>query len=381
MTAARIPDDDRAARAVWSRLAEPADEAAGAMVAELGPSEALHRVRRGRGDARHPVRERWTSRWERVDPVRERDHHERSGGTIVVPGDPDWPSGLDDLGPARPFCLWVRGAGDLARVSAGSVAVVGARAATGYGVHVAGEIGLGCAAAGHVVVSGAAYGIDGAAHRGALATDGPTVAVLACGIDRAYPAGHAGLLDRIRGRGVVVSEMPPGSAPTRWRFLQRNRLIAAMTTATVVVEAARRSGALGTARRAIDLGRAVGAVPGPVTSAVSVGCHDLLRAGAVCVTGDTDALELVRPIGFPAGPDPEERGADGAVPARSHDGLSPELVRLLDAVPRKAWAEVASVADLGALTPGEALRGLGRLEARGLVERSPHGWRRARSGA
>ena len=158
-----------------------------------------------------------------------------------------------------------------------SVAIVGSRASTAYGEHVAGELGHQLAERGWTVVSGGAFGIDAAAHRGALAAEAPTVAVLACGVDRPYPAAHGALLHRIAETGLLVSEWPPGAAPHRHRFLVRNRLIAALTRGTVVVEAAARSGAQATARRARKLGRQVLVVPGPVTSAMSVG---LPRAAA-----------------------------------------------------------------------------------------------------
>ena len=213
-------------------------------------------------------------------------------------GPPDWTSS-----PPPPPCLWVRGTvglGDLAR----SVAVVGARASTAYGDHVAGELGSGLARRGFLVVSGLAYGIDGTAHRAALGT-GTSLAVVAGGVDRAYPRGHDALMGELVRRGAVVSEVPPGSAPTRSRFLQRNRLIAALTGGTVVVEAAVRSGALSTARAAAALGRPVAAVPGPVTSSSSAGCHVLVREGrAVLVTDAAEVADLVGRIGADAA-DPE----------------------------------------------------------------------------
>jgi DNA processing protein len=171
--------------------------------------------------------------------------------------------------------------------------VVGARAATGYGEHVAMEVAAGLAGRDVVVVSGGAYGIDGMAHRATLASNGSTVAVLAGGIDRLYPSGHEALLTRVSQQGAIVSEVPPGTPPTRWRFLQRNRLIAALSRATIVVEAGYRSGALNTARHSDDLSREVGAVPGPITSAASAGCHRLLRDGmAQCVTSTSEIMHL-----------------------------------------------------------------------------------------
>ena len=216
---------------------------------------------------------------------------------------------------APPVALWVRGPRSAGELSDRAVAVVGARAATGYGTHVAGELGAGLAAAGATVVSGAAIGIDGAAHRGALGVGGATVAVLACGIDRAYPAAHAALLERIAATGLVVSEYPPGSVPARHRFLVRNRLIAALGGGTVVVEAAVRSGAQRTAADTEALGRLVMAVPGAVTSGPSAGCHQLIRDGALLVTGADDVLEAVGRLGVDLAPRP-----GGAGPAHGRPG-------------------------------------------------------------
>ncbi|WP_337248740.1 DNA-processing protein DprA [Leucobacter luti] len=216
----------------------------------------------------------------------------------VLSGDEPWPASLDELpgmgsiGPAVPIMLWVRG--DAALLSSPSVAITGARACTGYGAHVTTEIAAQLAAAGTAVLSGAAYGVDAAAHRAALAEDSPTIAVLAGGLDRPYPAGHAQLIERIAEHGALVSEMPPGLAPTRHRFIMRSRIIAALSRAVVVTEAGMRSGSLGVAQIAHGLGRPVGAVPGPVTSAASAGCHALIQQGtAQLVTSGADALALV----------------------------------------------------------------------------------------
>jgi DNA processing protein len=250
-----------------------------------------------------------------------------------------------------------------------SVSVVGARAATAYGEYVSAGIAAGLADHGVTVVSGAAYGIDGSAHRGALSGGGPTAAVLACGLDRAYPQGHRQLIERMAAEGMVLTEVPPGSAPTRWRFLERNRLIAALSEVTVVVEAAHRSGALGTAGRAGRLSRIVAAVPGPVTSPASAGCHDLLRDGAVCVTDAAEVLELLSAMG-------EQLPLPVEVPTSDHDGLAPADIRLLDALPVGRGAEVTSLARVACLTEAEVWAGLGRLEVRGVARRTGTRWRR-----
>ena len=211
------------------------------------------------------------------------------GICLVCPGDRDWPVQLDDLGGARPYALWVRGTADLQSCCQRAISIVGSRGATAYGTQVAIEIAVSLSGQGWTITSGAAYGIDAAAHRGALAADHATVAVLACGMDCPYPRGHVDLLAGIAARGTVISEYPPGSLPQRHRFLARNRVLTALTAGTVVVEAGLLSGALNAARCARQLGRPVMAIPGPVTSGQSAGCHQLIRDGhATCVTCAAD---------------------------------------------------------------------------------------------
>jgi DNA processing protein len=300
------------ARAYLSRVAEPPAPALAELVAQVGPVEAAARVLDGRVD--EPVALETGARREVHRPAADLDAAAAAGARLVVPEHPEWPAeafaAFDAAGSAQvapPLALWVRGPGRLDELCGHAVAVVGARAATSYGAHVAAELGSGLADRGCTVVSGAAIGIDGAAHRGALGVDGATVAVLACGVDRVYPASHELLLERIAASGLVVSEYPPGGVPGRHRFLVRNRLIAGLAVGTVVVEAGLRSGAQRTASDALSLGRAVMAVPGPVTSAMSVGCHRLVRDGALLVTRSDEVLEAVAPIGahLAGPPDPE----------------------------------------------------------------------------
>lgn len=245
---------------------------------------------------------------------------------MVVPHDRHWPDGFAALGPSEPVLLWARG--DSALLRRPGVAIVGARAATAYGEHVAMEFTAGLAARGVAIISGGAYGIDGMAHRAALASAGDTVAVLAGGVDRLYPSGHDALLTRVIADGLVISEAPCGSAPTKWRFLQRNRLIAALARATVVVEAGHRSGALSTANHALDMGRPVGAVPGAITSAASTGCHRIIRDGfAVCVTSVTEIMQLAFEgdgvLELPADDEAESSSGDDPVHTRVLDALRP----------------------------------------------------------
>jgi DNA processing protein len=290
------------------------------------------------------------------------------GARLLCPGDAEWPPVLDSLGDQRPLCLWVRGATELDLATARAVAVVGSRAATSYGTYVAGELSYGLAQHGWTVVSGGAYGIDGAAHRGALAGDGVTVAVLACGVDVVYPRGHAGLFARIAERGLLVTEWPPGSSPLPHRFLSRNRLIAGLSAGTVVVEAAARSGARRTANRAADYGRQLMAVPGPVTSAMSVGCHELLREGATCVRSAADVVELLAPMG-------EHLTEVSRAPDDPRDVLSPVQRRTLESVPVQRARAAAAIAREGALGVDDVRRALATLEMAGFVERYQGGFR------
>jgi len=251
------------------------------------------------------------------------------------------------------------------------VAVVGSRSATTYGTAAARDLAAECARAGQVVVSGAAYGIDQAAHRGAIAAEGRSVAVLACGADRVYPAGHRDLVEHLAQEHAVVSETPPGGSPTRVRFLSRNRLIAALTRGTVVVEAAARSGALNTANWAGRLNRALMGVPGPITSAPSQGVHELIRVGAATlVTSGAEVLELLGEAGEHLVDPPRGR-------TRPRDRLSVREQQLLDAVPVRQEAGVLSIARAAGVGVVETSSLLHSLQRRGLVEQAGSGWRLA----
>ena len=370
MTGVVAGDPDRAARAALSRLAEPGDPWIGTAVTEVGAVEVLRRVR--------ATGERDGARWAQYRvrlPGLEADlgQAQRVGARLVVPDDEEWPAGLDDLAERAPWALWLTGEGHLRDLTRRAVAVVGARACSTYGEHVAAELAAGLGDRGWTVVSGGAYGIDAAAHRGALAVDVPTVAVLACGVDVPYPAAHAGLFSRIQEGGVVVSELAPGSRPTRRRFLERNRVIAALTRGTVVVEAAVRSGALSTAGHAASLGRTVMAVPGPVTSAMSAGSHELLRTrDGSLVTDASDVLDLVGELGLDAS-DPR-RGE-----TRAHDALGPAAMRVLDALPVVRRAGPDSVGRVAGLDAPTVLRALGELAGAGLAECAGGRWRRRRA--
>lgn len=366
--------DERVARAGLSRLTEPGQPRVNAAVLHAGAVRVHDEVVEARASTQLAVDV--ASRVADHDPRRDLERAAAQGIRFVIPGDDEWPTQVDDLGHAEhvqdmggpPVGLWVRGPLRLDRVT-DSVAVVGARAATTYGESVARDVAAGVARAGRCVVSGGAFGIDQAAHRGALAVDGPTIAVLACGVDRSYPPAHRELLEHIAEVGAVVSEVPPGCAPLRLRFLSRNRLIAALTAGTVVVEAAARSGALNTASWATALNRPLMGVPGPVTSAQSQGVHDRLRSGAATVvTGPADVLELVGGAG-------EHLLAEPRGPERQRDRLSRRHHRVLEAVPRRRPAELSAIAATAGIGLRETHTALGYLVAHEFVVREPTGWR------
>lgn len=374
------PLDILFARAIWSVLVEPGDTVAGALIEAVGPVAAAQLVidraspaalsTATRGEVtRERARDgllRWTERLRAGDVMRSLESAARCGARMLVPGDDHWPLGAQLLGTGAPVLLWARG--DLELLRRAGVAIVGARAATGYGEHVAMEFSAGLCARDVVVVSGGAYGIDGMAHRAALASGGTTIAVLAGGIDRFYPSGHEALLTRVVEQGLVISEMPCGSAPTKWRFLQRNRLIAALSEATVVIEAGRRSGALSTARHAHDMGRAVGVVPGPITSAASAGCHAALREDPVtCVTSVSEIMQLAF-------------GSDGVLelPDPAHTIPDPLHGRVIDALrPRRGQSAAELARAVGEGTARiQGVLGVLDLEGRALLGADGL-WRRA----
>ncbi|MGW8883699.1 DNA-processing protein DprA [Streptomyces sp. NPDC055749] len=354
-------------------MLEPGDERAGRWLREAGPVELVRCLTVADGSAAElpgmtAVRlGGYRLRAAAAEPERDLAAVAGVGGRFVCPGDQEWPTQLDDLGDARPVGLWVRGRPDLRLWALRSVAVVGARACTPYGAHMAGSLGSGLAERGWVVVSGAAFGVDGAAHRGALAVGGATMAVLACGVDVAYPRGHAELIGRMAEQGLIMGELPPGEHPTRSRFVLRNRVIAALTRGTVVVEAEYRSGSLVTARSAQRLGRFTIGVPGPATSGLSAGVHELLRGEGVLVTDAAEVAELVGDIGDLA---PARRGA-----VLPRDLLDAVTARVLEALPYRGAVGGREVARTAGITVDEALGRLYELHSLGFVERQGDGWR------
>jgi len=295
---------------------------------------------------------------------------------FIVPGDDEWPTGLDDLRHAEsiqrrggePFGLWLRGPGHLAHLMERSVAIVGSRAATAYGNGIAADLAADLVEQGVTVVSGGAFGIDVAAHRGALAGGGPTVCVVANGVDVSYPPGHASIFETLAKDQLLVSELPPAAHPTRVRFLARNRLIAAMSRGTVVVEAALRSGARNTAGWALACGRPLMAVPGPVYSRASTAPHLMIRNGqAVLVTSAAEVLELISDMGQAMLP-----LAHGQT--RATDALTETQLAVFEAIPARRRATVGDIALRAGLSVPTCLGALTALESAGLVEGDERGW-------
>lgn len=361
--------------AYLSWVAEPPCPDLAALVKRVGPEEAADRIRGGRVDDRlagHTQARRDIDR-----SAEDLEMLARRGGRLVTPDDGEWPvlALTAFRGPAArvkpqchpPLVLWALGPALLDEAAERAAAIVGTRAATAYGDVVAADLAAGLTEREVAVISGGAYGIDGAAHRATLASDGITVAVLAGGIDIPYPAGHSALLHRIAGQGLLVTEYSPGTRPARHRFLTRNRLVAAFGGATVVVEAGLRSGAASTAAWARLLGRPVGAVPGPVTSSASAGCHALLRGGAELVTRADEVVELVGRVGELADEPPH--------PSTPLDGLGAAERRVYEALPGRGAATVDQVAVAAGLPAEQVLGPLAMLEVAGLVERHEGRWR------
>ena len=401
----------RVARAALTRLMEPSDLPGLALIRVLGPEDALSliaskdssnarvehemtAVLNGAGTERWSglaeAMGRWRPRLADVAPERDLATAQRLGGGLLIPEDKLWPRAFADLELGAPIALWHRGSGKGIPLQTRCIAVVGSRDSTSYGANVTAEIASSLVQRDFCVVSGGAYGIDAQAHRGALSAameapslaaghsklmcnpggQPPTLAVMAGGIDRFYPSGNEDLLRSIAERGLVVAEVPPGTNPTRYRFLQRNRLIAALCSVTVVVEARWRSGALNTAHHAEALSRVVGAVPGSVYSANSAGCHRLLKEGAaVCVTDAADIAELAGRMG-------EHLVIEPQVQAALYDGLGTSDLLLMDALPLRSATTLEKLCVVAGLSAATVLSGLGRLEALGLAERLAGGWKR-----
>jgi DNA processing protein len=369
----QVPEAERLARVALSCAVEPGDGTTSSLIRQMGAERALAKAQSAtEGEPGEMLAQRLAE----LDPVRQLDQAARCGIRFLVPGDAEWPTSLDELDDAitvegfggTPPGLWVKGPMPLTELAT-SVAVVGSRAASVYGVELARAVCEHLALSGVPVVSGGALGIDFEAHNATLSADGVTAAVLACGVDRVYPAQNRPLLQHLAAEFAVVSEQPPASAPTRPRFLARNRLIAAMTSGTVVVEAALRSGALNTAGWAESLNRHVMCMPGPVTSYTSKGVNNFLREGrGTVVTHGAEVLELVGAAGQYLVDPP--RGEH-----RPRDALTPTEQTVVEWVPVSESAGVESISRLCGLALRTTEGALRRLRSKGFVQLTAEGWR------
>lgn len=370
-------DERRLAWAYLSTVAQGASRSLSAAIEEHGVIETAAAVRSGSAGAELASRLAARAHLDTAAADLERLH--RAGGRLVTPDDGEWPAwqllGFGMLeratdAEAPPLALWVWGGRRLDELMERAIGVVGTRAASAYGEHVTAEIAGDLALDGWTVVSGAAFGVDAAAHRAALGVGGSTVAVLACGVDRAYPAAHAKLLRAVSECGLVVSEYPPGTTPARYRFLSRNRLVAALSAGTLVVEAGWRSGARNTATWARRLARPVMAVPGPVTSASSQGCHRMIREGEARLVGS--AHEVVDECGPLLAPDDRD-----AATVRMLDGLSGDASLVYEALPATGTVGPADLAESAGVAVDRVRAALPMLELEGLVVPRDGGWERA----
>ncbi|QTG76100.1 DNA-processing protein DprA [Trueperella pecoris] len=363
--------DELQARIEWSRMTEGADPVAHALISHLGAAGALDFIREpGEVDERigqHVAR--WRHRLDRQEPFK-MGALDRAGVSVVAPGDELWPSQLNDLGDKAPILLWVKG--DPKVLAGRAVAIVGSRAATANGVRIARDFAYEISREA-TVISGGAFGIDAAAHEGAMLALRPSVIVSAGGADRVYPRAHDALFAKtLELGGAVVSESPLGAAPQRFRFLARNRIIAGLARATLVVEAPIRSGALSTARHAQNIGRPVGAVPGPIDVPQYQGCIDLLRNDGTPVANVAHLRELMgtMEVQDPLAPDFFAGSVD--------DGYDPRHQRVFDATPVTRAASVASIAATAGLTLPETLTVLGYLLLAGRVVERDGRWKRTK---
>lgn len=382
------------ARAYLSRVAEPGSLAVADFVGRHGSVEAARLIRAGA--VTDVVASATSARRLSSDGDADREAASRGGIRLIVPESAQWPhfafaslhhaqqrrlrawtagdrAHRYGAEPTVPLALWVRGPASVTELGVRGVALVGARAATSYGERCASELAYGLARADVTVVSGGAFGIDAAAHRGALAAGGTTVLVSAGGLDQPYPSAHRALFERVAEGGLLISESPPGAAPQKHRFLSRNRLIAALSSATVIVEAAPRSGALNTAAHCVAIGRALLAVPGPITSAMSAGCHALIRRevnAASLVTSVDDVLELVGHIG-----ETERQCSLPVASDRPGDALDPGARAVLDAFPGQGWITEDQLSLRSGLPIVSVLQAIPMVRMAGLVESGSDGHR------
>lgn len=383
--------EDNFARSAWSVICEPGDGFAGFLISKMGATAALEAEIEGISTKQlksklfslgfdsveldsfgvfeklhAEARERWRPRLQ-LEMIRTALFKiNKVGGFVLTPAEPDWPQQLEDLGQHAPFALWVRGSGSALRQLGQSISIVGSRGATSYGEFATNAMVSALVPKGYSIVSGGAYGIDGIAHRSTLALRGNTVAVMAGGLDKFYPSGNSEMLRRISQTGAVISEVPPGTVPSKWRFLQRNRLISALSQSTLVVEANWRSGALNTVSHSERLERPVYAVPGPITSPKSAGTNKLIAENrAQLVIDGNDLLEQL--------------GETIRVTSQLElDGLGALEKRVLDAIGFDVL-EIAEICSSAGLTRDEARFGLSSLELEGLVLRRDNTWTKSQT--
>lgn len=388
-----VVDQERAlAWIIWSHLTEPGDMVAGNLLQSLGPVAALRALRRPNpaGEITRLLSElaensgdeiqrdiaaleseyqdacaRWRDRDNNKAVVRSLQIWANLEGQILTPDDIDWPEGLQSLGAGAPHVLWLRGRREALVELDNAVSIVGSRNISSYGQYCSQTLSERLVAEGYAVVSGGAYGVDAEAHRGALAARGATFAVLAGGGDRLYPVGNTELLRQIMQSGCVLAEQPPGHSPTRWRFLQRNRLIAALGVVTVIVEMAVRSGAKNTMHHALDIGRDVYAVPGSLLAQTARGCNVAIAEGkAKVVTGFDEFIKDLRGIPYSLGTEFE---------------LTALQQRVLDALHGHPISVNRAGLKAGT-TASETMRALGELKALGFAKQVNSGWRKEMSG-
>ncbi len=374
---------DYFAAIAWSVICEPGDSIAGLLVNHFGPARALQlELERADSDlysselkndsstssrakfaeTLEAARQRWSARFSMGRVLESCALMAAKSAWFVTDKSQSWPAGLNDLDNHAPRGLWGVGNPDCLKDISKSISFVGSRIASRYGDEVCPDLISPLVDREYAIVSGGAYGIDAMAHRATIAVGGLTVAMMAGGLDRLYPSGNRELFRRLETEGLILSEMPPGAEPTKWRFLQRNRLIAALGRATVVVEANPRSGAVSTANRAIELERPLGAVPGPINSPGSDGCHILIREGkAELVTCAQDILEMIQPSGFDAN---SEIAGLGALETRVLDVIGFGNVN---------WETIRAEAGL---TNSELNLGVSGLSLMGLIEQHSGGWQR-----
>jgi len=317
--------------------------------------------------------ERWRRRRKYLKPDQALHYIASIGGWFMTPEDEHWPSALADLGVTEPLGLWGIGEGDVPPAER-MLSLVGSREATIYGETATAMLAKKARQHGVTVLSGGAYGIDAEAHRAALSVSGhgiPTIAVLAGGLDQLYPAGNRDLLRRIATNGLLIAEMPPGMRPNRYRFLNRNRIIAALSSATIVVEARYRSGALNTAHHAHDLSRFVGAVPGPINVPNSAGCHRLMKETPTMLIDDPTDLEDLFGESFK----PTDT-AQSPEHQRVYDVLDVEEMLVFDALPVQSRTTSTHLCGITGLSVPTISGILTKLERHALAEHNAHGWRK-----